>query len=526
MNQTHAVRFCVIFVFVMFYSTYGMAQTQETFRKARAYYLDLWGSDKNTGTKNSPWKTIKKVNSIQFKEGDTLLLKAGQVFKGTLILDSGSFGSLEQPIIITSYGKGMAVINAGKGSAIQIEKTKHLSVKKLKLIGAGRKNGNTDNGLAINNCNNIIIDHIDISGFRNAGLSVYSSLYVSITNVNAHDNGFAGISVSGDYQVKESCKNIYIGYCKAANNPGSPVMLNNHSGSGIIAGNCRKLTIEYCSATNNGWDMPRVGNGPVGIWCFEADSVTIQHCISYRNKTSKGGRDGGGFDLDGGVTNSIIQYCLSYENQGSGFGIFQYAGAGNWYNNTIRFNISENDGGVSEAGSGIFIWNSSDDSLQFKDCMFYNNTIYNRRGAAISYAAQSERTGFKFYNNIFIGQGSLLKGNKTSDIFLANDWWSLQNKFNIEGIANLGEWAKINSQKMEAEKVVGLNINPGFKNAGGATITDCSHLKKFHHYQLAPNAPLLDKGIDLYDKYGIETGGNDFNGKTVSVKGIGACLNQ
>ena len=84
---------------------------------------------------------------------------------------------------------------------------------------------------------------------------------------------------------------------QSGNNPGDPTNLNNHSGNGIIAGFCKNILIEYCTANNNGWDMPRIGNGPVGIWCYEADSVIIQHCISYQNKTSKGGEDGGGYDL-------------------------------------------------------------------------------------------------------------------------------------------------------------------------------------------------------------------------------------
>src|SRR5436190_17235380 len=136
-------------------------------------------------------------------------------------------------------------------------------------------------------------------------------------------------------------------YCRADNNPGDPTNLTNHSGNGIVVGNCRNVLIEYCTATNNGWDMPRIGNGPVGIWPYEADSVIIQHCISYRNKTAPGAADGGGFDLDGGVTNSVIQYCLSYENEGSGYGIFQYWSAGNWKNNTLRYCISINDGKIT-----------------------------------------------------------------------------------------------------------------------------------------------------------------------------------
>ena len=146
-------------------------------------------------------------------------------------------------------------------------------------------------------------------------LFVYSSSSITITHVNAYENGFAGISIEGEYGTKNS-RQILIADCVVENNPGDPSNFKNHSGNGIIAGNCKSVTIEYCIATNNGWDMPRIGNGPVGIWCYEADSVTIQYCISYKNKTSKGADDGGGFDLDGGVTNSIIQYCLSYENHG------------------------------------------------------------------------------------------------------------------------------------------------------------------------------------------------------------------
>ena len=98
--------------------------------------------------------------------------------------------------------------------------------------------------------------------------------------------------------------------------PGDPSNLTNHSGNGIVVGNVSDAIIEYCEASNNGWDMPRKGNGPVGIWAWNADRVTIQFCISHDNKSP--GDDGGGFDLDGGVTNSVLQYNLSYNNDGPG----------------------------------------------------------------------------------------------------------------------------------------------------------------------------------------------------------------
>ena len=56
-------------------------------------------------------------------------------------------------------------------------------------------------------------------------------------------------------------------------------------------------------------------NGPVGIWGYESDRLTIQYCFSHDNKTSPEGLDGGGFDFDGGITNSLMQYNLAMNNE-------------------------------------------------------------------------------------------------------------------------------------------------------------------------------------------------------------------
>ena len=70
--------------------------------------------------------------------------------------------------------------------------------------------------------------------------------------------------------ARRRSRNVTIVHCRADDNPGDPTNLTNHSGNGIIAGHCTNVLIDSCSATNNGWDMPRIGNGPVGIWCYEA----------------------------------------------------------------------------------------------------------------------------------------------------------------------------------------------------------------------------------------------------------------
>jgi hypothetical protein len=486
------------------------------------YYINQTGNDSADGSKAAPWKTISRLNNAKLQSGDTAFFNGGQTFNGSIFIDTVT-AAAANPVVITSYGNGAAIINGGDSSAITLYKSAYIYLYNLKCAGNGRKTGNVKDGIVINTCNNIHIDSIDIAGFQKAGLLIYASSFVEVNNVKVHENGFAGISLTGDYG-KHNCCNIHINKCSAENNPGDPTNLTNHSGNGIIAGYCKNILIENSTATNNGWDMPRTGNGPVGIWCFVADSVIIQHCISYANKTSKGGGDGGGYDLDGGVTNSVIQYCLSYQNQGSGFGIFQYAGAGNWHNNVIRFNISEEDGAVSPAKAGIFIWNSSRDTSQFKNCLFYNNAIYNSGFAAIRYDKESEHTGFKFYDNIFVANNELITGKPGNDVFMGNDWWSLQSIFNIAGITNFYAWANINNQEQINGQVIGFNTKPAFINAGNTAITLPGQMNTFNNYQLPAGDPLRIKGLNLQVLFGINNGGKAFNENSVPVNGIGPCF--
>ncbi|MFT3948817.1 MAG: right-handed parallel beta-helix repeat-containing protein [Agriterribacter sp.] len=488
----------------------------------RSYYFNNSGNDSNDGSISKPFKSVHTLNTLQLHPGDTVFLAAGQTFQGNIFLDSSDCGLDKQPVVITSYGTGNAIIDGDTATAFTLHQCGFVKIKNLQFIGAGRKKGNTKDGIIVNECDNILLDSLTVKNFQKAGVLVYNSSNIDINRVYATENGFAGISISGTGK-KTDCNNIHIRNCRAENNPGDPTNLTNHSGNGIIAGYCKNVIIEYCTATNNGWDMPRKGNGPVGIWCYEADSVIIQHCISYKNKTVPGAADGGGFDFDGGVTNSIIQYCLSYENEGSAFGLFQYASASNWYNNTIRYCISENDGSSSPAHAGVFVWNSSDDPAQLKDGYFYNNTVYNTKGAAISYEAQSQHSNFNFYNNIFVGRDSLITGNNTGSNFEGNNWYSLKEGFNIKGTRTLQEWATKNKVEMYNGKSAGFNINPQFPNTA-TTITNPDSLKYFKKYRLPVSSVLRAGGINLQQAFNIYAGPEAFNQDDAPENGIGACF--
>jgi hypothetical protein len=170
--------------------------------------------------------------------------------------------------------------------------------------------------------------------------------------------------------------------------------------------------------------MPWTGNGPVGIWIWDCTDFKIQYSVSHHNKTNPAAADGGGFDLDGGVSGSVIQYCISYCNQGSGFGLFEFGASKPWENNIIRYNISYNDASLN--GGSLGIWKGENGGAM-RNCEIHNNTFYNDTVKGISVWLYNSMHGFIFRNNYFIFSGTFLgKGQEVVNELFENNWfWNL-----------------------------------------------------------------------------------------------------
>jgi len=82
--------------------------------------------------------------------------------------------------------------------------------------------------------------------------------------------------------------------------------------------------------------------------------VVIQFNESYDNRTG-GPADGGGFDLDSGTSNSILQYNYSHANDGAGFMLAHGRTDRLHAGNIVRYNVSQNDGRKNKYG-GIHLW--------------------------------------------------------------------------------------------------------------------------------------------------------------------------
>ncbi|MGA1978338.1 MAG: right-handed parallel beta-helix repeat-containing protein [Bacteroidales bacterium] len=483
------------------------------------YYISTTGDDHNPGSSVWPWKTLKKIETIHLSSGDTILLKGGDVFIGTLRLDSiVSFG-YQKYLVLGSYGNGRAVIDGEGSEGIIVRKCDHFVISKLLVKGSGRKNGNSADGIYIAESHDFSLKGLEISGFQHSGLHLHICGNAEMTFIYSHDNGFAGINITGttiDDSVYYDNKNIYIGNCSADNNPGDPTVTNNHSGNGILAASVKGGIIENCEASNNGWDMPWTGNGPVGIWIWDCRDFIIQYCVSHDNKTNPVAKDGGGFDLDGGVSNSVIQYCVSYNNQGAGYGLFEFGADKPWKNNTIRFDISQNDGILNEGS--LAIW-KNETAGTMSNCEIYNNTFYNdtARGNAISIV--NNHPGFNFRNNVFIYRGSFLnKGQKfMEECFQGNCYWNLSGNKSISEYKNLVQWARITGNEMIAGKLVGKQADPSLLNPGKLKIVGPAVITKkdLSGYYPGPGSPLIGNGLDLMKLFNIDPGGKDISDNNV-----------
>jgi hypothetical protein len=167
----------------------------------------------------------------------------------------------------------------------------------------------------------LLFQHLDVSGYGLHGIFV-SSLWansgfrdVRFSHIKSHHNVLSGLTVDSLYPSMPH-KNVRVAFVQTSFNPGDP-QAKSHSGSGIILGGVDDGRIEHSEAFENGaLSRPTASGGPVGIWTWNARRVVMQYNKSHHNHCGCS-VDGGGFDIDGGVTDSVLRYkltvCLSFD---------------------------------------------------------------------------------------------------------------------------------------------------------------------------------------------------------------------
>jgi hypothetical protein len=523
--------FCILLLFAF-----------TTALQATTYYVSPGGSDENSGTsRQQAWATPDKVSNSHFLPGDSVLFEGGSRFEGGLFFGPESRGTAEKPIVFSTYysathsstGRVPALIYSGNESGFQVYNSAGFKIVNLRFEGSGRTiNGSSGIDfyldLPTTRLAYIHIDSVEVWGYREAGIKIGSwngaSGYdgIRITNTLAHDNGDVGITTYAEALLGHT--DVYVGYSKVYNNAGLPDKTYSHSGSGIVLGGVDGGLIEYCEAYNNGWLNAWQGGGPVGIWAYRCNNLTIQYSESHHNKTGTA-KDGGGFDIDGGCTNCTMQYNYSHDNEGPGYLIAQYAGAPPLKGVVIRYNISENDGRKNGYG-GIHLWSSGANG-GIQDAQIYNNTVYmtpSGTGTPRALYVQSGGVkGVKIWNNIFQTTGGLelVYVDRLTDLrFEGNNYWAGAGNFKINWggtvHASLGNWRDKTGQERSNSGELGYSQDPRLKAPGGGiTFGEPGQLYLLSGYELQKNSPMADKGLDLSARHGLDMGRQDFWGNSL-----------
>jgi len=378
--------------------------------QATDYYLNPSGDDRNKGTAiDHAWASIARVNQATLAPGDRVFFEARARFAGPLLLDSDDRGTSTDPITITSYGDGTAQIDGGDGVGVFAHNTAGIILSQIAVNGSGNPRNTSDGVVFLNDlCGDVLLGgitlhQVEVKGFGRNGIAIggwngrSGFQNIRITHTTVHDNGLNGLVTYA--QQPQVNKQVYLANVESYRNTGQP-LVKPHSGSGIILGHVDGGTVEWSRAYDNG----RLGNAGVGIWTYDSTRILIQHNQSFGNHTS-GEADGGGFDLDGGVTDSVMQYNYSHDNDGAGYGLLEYADAPPWVGNTVRYNLSVNDGRKNDA-AGIQIWNGGTSLLA--GAKIHENVVMvgtSEDGIPSALALKSPSHGFSIYQNAFLVSG-------------------------------------------------------------------------------------------------------------------------
>jgi hypothetical protein len=503
---------------------------------ATDYFVRAEGRDEAQGNSiTAAWHSIERVNQARLAAGDRVWFQGGASFAGNLLLSASVAGTSNAPVVIGSFGEGRATISAGRGTGITVENAGGIVLENLIMVGSGRTN-NAGYGIRCDNTltngervSGLCISNVEARDFGVFGIYVTGTRagfeHVRIDHCLMRDNLRGGMEVSGrlpwDTTVYAHA-DVQVRHCEAYGNTGDPGYFKNHSGSGIVLYQVDGGMMDDCAAWNNGALCPSSGGG-VGLWMCSSRRVIIQNCESFANKTSGG--DGGGFDIDGGCVDCVLQYNYSHDNDGPGLMVYSYPYASFAdHGGVVRFNISENDarkGGARYAG----LWVRTD-GREMTGLEIYNNTIVIGPWAAQAAFVDGRGVEAQLCNNIFVANGQAwplrMEQPQNKVRFENNLYWRTSGPTEIswgsEVYSNLQTWRDRTGQELVNGVGTGLFADPLLCGHPPGTQPSERHgAQTMRGYRPLPGSPVLSGGWDLRKRLGFDTGPRDFLGRLLTA---------
>lgn len=378
---------------------------------AQQYFFDVVGGldTNNCKTSGTACQTIAKANSLTYHGGDSLLFLAGDTWTNSTsflkLCDAGVSGCTQNvfsagaayPILVSTYGGGTCAPIAGTISGcaamtasgsivngIQVLGVSNITVTNTVQTGDAAAIASTDIGAGIfvdNGGTNVTITNNQVVDF--ADLIYVAGDVGTLTNVTTSNNLLQGSTVTTtvDIGIWYRFGGVKSGLIQGnvVQNIGGRSGGSNYfpgcCGNGILIADGASNVVDQFNVTAHEGRNNITCGGPVGNWAFNTINVTIQFNESFDEAPTSfsAGCDWGGFDLDGGNRNALLQHNYSHDNYGEGISAFiANVGTSQWLHNTIRYNISENDAKGTAAAGGIEIGGATNRATQ---SAAYNNTI-------------------------------------------------------------------------------------------------------------------------------------------------------
>jgi len=452
-------------------------------------YVDVRaGSDANVGTSpETAWQTLARLNREQLAAGSQVLLKRGGVWNEGLRLRGRA--PADKPILLGSYGEGPRPrINGGRHHAVTADepisgwRISGLELTSTNDLNPTRRITGGTCGIFLQQsepCEGLVIEDCVIHDTSGPGIyllargepkAVFKGVVIERCEVH---NASCGIQfLSGPLYSVEYFPNFRVAHC----------IVHDIGGDGIVPFCGRDGVIEHCTAYRTGLGVAPEDHSPVAIWYAWAKRCVIQFCEAYDNHTGGQPADGGGFDLDGGCADCILQYNYSHDNDGAGYLICSWdpvqwpcTGA------ICRYNLSVNDG-LANDYSSILFWQSV-------DCQVYNNTCVTRKSSPLKF--MSDTRGHMVANNIFMVESHedipLLKSafDVGQNQFRSNLYYrpsgTLRFEVQDKQLHSLDDFTRLVKGQGE------ISADPRFVNREGAD---------FH---LLPDSPCIGAGLRLAD---------------------------
>jgi len=496
------------------------------FAQDRTYYVTTSGDDSADGLSPAKaWKSLDRLNATVFQPGDKILLKAGEVWYGQLVLQGS--GSEGKPITLSSWGEGRPVINIGRsrGAGVlvadeswwtieNIEVTSgaapELGVGRQGIVITGEESGKDFSHFVVRGCHVHDIwgqmgGDDEYSGYFSCGILVRVKFDWGRREEGHAPATMNDVLIEGN-RIERMDKCGIISWGPRDNVVVRGNYIDNLGGDGIFVNGPYEGLIEcneiHRACMRSGYlDLPggeKWWPHTAACWIQNTEGTIMQYNAVYDTGREPKNGDGEAYDFDFGCKRCVLQYNYSREN--NGFMLLMYE----IRDNIVRYNISEND-----KTHLVQMQGSLDENT-----VFYNNVFYVDHGTldldfflgnGTEGLKAPEEVGAKFVNNIFYatGQGRFrtVYTNRLDEVTFGFDEVSrpdLPSGAMFRSNCYYGPWKNGLPDDPEALLVDPCFVAPGTGGIG---------LETLGGYRLRAGSPCLDAGESI-----VDDGGMDFFG--------------